>query len=275
MTLGLNRHIVWRVLTDAGVLLPVREAGPGRRLLMRTTYTLLFCLALLPSTSYAAQGPEIDVVDGKISMSVQAVPLGRLISLLDRTMGFTSQVKPELANRNISVRFTGLEIKDAVQKIFEGQPLNYVFIEGKGIRVTDLAQGGGAVAPPLGSSFPSSQSSAPISSPQPIVTTPPFPVGNPIQQGNPQPANAATQPAQVITPFGNQPNPNPAGAPAATPGAPTPGQLPPPIGTSNPLITPVGATPAAGGFPASAPAPAPQQPPVPGALPGATPGVSR
>jgi hypothetical protein len=239
---------------------------------MRTTFTILVCFALLTSAAYA-QGPEIDVVDGKISISAHAVPLGRLMSLLDRTMGFTSQVKPELANRNISVRFTGLEIKDAVRKIFEGQPLSYMFIEGKGIRVIDLAQSGGTTT--TSPAFPSSTSSSPFSDSPSAGNPPPLPgaAGQPATA--PQPFNAPTQPAQVVTPFGGQPNPNPAAAPASNPNAPTPGQLPPPIGASNPLITPVGATPpAGGGFPGGAP-PAAPQPTGPGTLPGATPGVNR
>ena len=242
---------------------------------MRIAFTILVCLALLPSAA-AAQGPEIDVVDGKISISAQAVPLGRLMSLLDRTMGFTSQVKPELANRNISVRFTGLDIKNAVHKIFEGQPLNYMFIEGKGIRVTDLAQGGGAAT--SSSTFSSSTNPSPFTDSQSTIGNPPFQGGPTIQPANAaQPVNAATQPAQVITPLGGQPNPNPANT-SSNPNAPTPGQLPPVPGANNPNATPAAAGPfGGGGFPGGAPAtaPAPPQPSGPGTLPGATPGVTR
>src|SRR5262245_66047478 len=122
---------------------------------MRIVVGLLLGLVLLQGIAYA-EGPEIQVVDGKVTISAKAVPLGRLLSLLDRAMGLDSKVmKPELANRTISVRFEDLELKDAVHKIFEGQPLNYMLIEGKGIRVTDLASSTGST---------SSSSSAPVSS---------------------------------------------------------------------------------------------------------------
>ena len=61
-------------------------------------------------------------------------------------MGMTSEVKPELANRNISVQFTDLTLNDAVRKIFQGQPLNYFVIQGKGIHVTELVVGGPATS---------------------------------------------------------------------------------------------------------------------------------
>ncbi len=62
---------------------------------MKVACTLLAALALLHGTAFAqTPAPEIEVVDGKVSMSVQAMPLSRLLSLLDRAMGLTSQVKP-------------------------------------------------------------------------------------------------------------------------------------------------------------------------------------
>src|SRR5215470_13451452 len=100
---------------------------------MKVACRILVSLALLQGVAWAqTPAPEIEIVDGKVTMSAQNVPLGRLLSLLDRALGMTSTVKPELANRNISVRFSSLPVKDAVHKIFEGQPLNYMFVEGKG-----------------------------------------------------------------------------------------------------------------------------------------------
>jgi hypothetical protein len=270
---------------------------------MRIVCKILISLALLQGIAYA-QVPEIQVVDGKVTMTAQSVPLGRVLSMLDRAMGLTSEiVKPELANRNISVRFTDLELKDAVRKIFEGQPLNYILIQGKGVRVTDLALSSGSTT------STSSPTTSAFSDPAPI--TPPAPIGAPIQAapaaivntgGQPTPANTGGQPTPANAMFGNPQNP--ANAPNATvnPGATAPGQMPPPLGTTtpltnNPLLNPVGGAqgggapsgggPAVGGTPAGiglpgaqspagiglpgAQSPAPQ--PGPGTLGGATPGA--
>jgi hypothetical protein len=149
-------------------------------------------------------------------------------------------------------------LKDAVHKIFEGQPLNYLLIEGKGIRVTDAAQSAGGATSTASTSSPSFMDSPPINSPA-------IPIGN--VQG--VPVNAGGQPVQPNNPFGNQPPP---AQPATATPAPAfvPGQLPPPIGASNPLVSPAPASTApATGFPTT-PAPVPQ-PAGPGAVPG-TPG---
>ena len=252
---------------------------------MKFAFKILVGLSLIQGTAFAFQGPEIQVMDGKITMTAQAVPLGQVLTMLDRATGLSSKVlKPELARRNISVRFKELDLRDAVQKIFEGQPLNYVLIAGKGIQVTDAAQGGPATgtstAPSVSSSFPNSQ---------PVISNQPLQPGVPtIQPVNAvQPANAASQPANANNPFGA--TPPPAATPPSGPGQATitPGQLPPPIGASN--ITPAGAAqPAPAGvifpggqttptggipFPGAQTAPA-SQPTGPGAA-GATPGTVR
>jgi hypothetical protein len=243
---------------------------------MKVAWRLLLSLVLLQGIAVAqiqtqpqtpAPAPEIEVVDGKISMSALGMPLSRVVALLDRAMGFKSKVAPELASRPISVRFKDLPLKAAVQKIFEGQSLNYSLIEGKGLDVPSVALGGGTTS--TGSPFPDSA---------PITQTP---LGaSPIQPEVPI-NNPAGQPAQAATPIGVAPNPanpnNP--APAANtppPGVAAPGQLPSPIGGVNPLTQPVGA-PAVGaaapavGFPLSTPPP--PQPGGPGTVGGATPGT--
>jgi len=224
---------------------------------MKTTLVTLAAIVLLPLATYAQNTPEVRVSDGKVSITAMSIPIGRLLDLLDKAVGMKSQIKPELTNRVVSVRFTNLELKDAVHKIFEGQPLNYLLIEGKGIRVVDTAVGGGTT------SIASAPSSSPFPDSQPIVATQPIPIGNP-QQPVPAPPS---QPAQPNNPFGQAPVAQPTNTP--NPGAAfVPGQLPPPIGASNPLVTPTNnnvAAPAVG-FP-STPAPS-AQPAGPGALPG-------
>lgn len=234
---------------------------------MKLAGKAVISLALLQAAAYAqTPQPEIQVVEGKISMAVQTMPIGRVLSLLDRAMGLTSTVKPELANRTVSVRFTSLPLKDAVHKIFEGQPFNYMFVEGKGIRVTDLALGGPATATASTSSF---QDLGPINQPLPGVTT--------IQPANAVPINAPQQqqPAQAATPFGNPTNAPAAASTTPINAGPVPGQLPPAIGGANPLVNPAGAQPVApaGGFPVTPPPPPPAS--GPGTLGGAAPGTIR
>src|SRR5262249_5235719 len=157
---------------------------------------------------------EIQIINGKVSMQADAVPLGRLLRLFDSATGMTSKVPPELTNRNVSVRFTGLPFDAAVRKIFEGQPLDYIVIKGKGIVVTALAQpptiSGAAPSPFEQASFPQpgfvqDQDGPPVFNPQPAFNQP-----QPINQPQPQPG-IVTQ-----TPFGPLPVQQP--QPVPTPG---------------------------------------------------------
>jgi len=223
---------------------------------MRLACKLLLGLTLLQGVAYAADEPKIDVVDGKISISAQAVPLGRFLKLFDRAMGLNSEVKAGLENQNISVQFTDLTFNDAIRKIFQGQPLNYVVIDGKGIKVTDRAQSG---------------ASAGVSDSQPVSNS--FqPVNSPFQ---PLPLNPQVNPIQPAVPgiFGTPPSA--AANPPANPTAPLtgPGVMPPAIGASNPLVYPIGGPNAGGNVMPGAGGPVPSQPAAPGALPGAAPGT--
>ena len=151
------------------------------------------------SVSAAGKGPEIVVLDDKFSISAESVSLGRLLRLLDQATGMTSKVPPELANRNISVRFSGLSFDDGVRKIFQGQPYDYVVIPGQGIIITAVSQ----------------TISSAESQPAPVVN----PAGGVEQQQPfiddnqpvfPQPGQAFPQPGMVPTPFpAPMPNSNP------------------------------------------------------------------
>ena len=169
---------------------------------MKKRLAVVFLSAAFAMTAQAAQaadkGPNIQIVDGKVTITAEAVPLARLLTLLDRATGMTSKVPPDLANRNVSVRVSGLNLEDAIDKIFEGQPLNYIMIQGQSIVVTGLAQ-----------TITANRGPAPYSPPQPqdnvfVNDLPPFP--NP-QQPN-QAMNGQGQPAMVQTPFGMMVNPN-------------------------------------------------------------------
>jgi hypothetical protein len=214
---------------------------------MRVACKLLISMALLQGAAYA-QETQIDVVDGKISMNAQAVPLGRLLTLFGRAVGMEAKVRPGLENQNISVMFTGLKFNDAVRKIFEGRNLNYVVVQGKMITVTELGEATSASAISSSPSFSSGPAFAP-----PPVNQPQNPVQN----------LPATSPfGGTIAPANANTSPTPASGP---------GMAPPPIGASNPLINPVG-----GGAPNPNPMgntpPPPSQPSGPGAV-GGTPGA--
>jgi hypothetical protein len=176
--------------------------------------------SLAMGASAAGKGPEIVVLDDKFSISVEAVSLGRLLRLLDQATGMTSKVPPELANRNISVRFSGLSFDDGVRKIFQGQPYDYVVIPGQGIIITAVSQTiSGAESQPAPVVNPSGgveQQQPFIDENQPVFAPPgqalpqpgmvPTPFPGAIPNGNPFNPQQQ-QPAVIQTPFGPIPNP--------------------------------------------------------------------
>ena len=101
---------------------------------------LVFCLAFGARQMSAMTDPEVRFVDNRVSIQADAVPLSQLLYLLAEATGMTSKVPSELANLPVSVRFSNLDLNDAIPKIFEGQALNYVFVEGQSIIVTGAAQ---------------------------------------------------------------------------------------------------------------------------------------
>jgi hypothetical protein len=180
--------------------------------------TALVSISLSGTVFGAAKGPEIRIVDDKVSIQAEAVPLSRLLQLLDQATGMTSKVPPELANRNVSVRFSDLKIDDAVHKIFEGLPLDYVLIQGHGIVVTGTSQPATATA----------GGPAPFTPPAPQES---FPEDNPpfMPPQVMQPNGAMPQPAMINTPFGPRQNPNavPSGMPVQQQGVlPNPNAFP-------------------------------------------------
>src|SRR5215831_6106335 len=158
----------------------------------------------LASTSFAAgKGPEIQVIDGKVSIQADQITLSRFLHLLDQATGMTSKVAPELANQKISVRLEGLDLDTAIRKSFQGQPWNYSVVAGKGITVIDRAQ---AVASSTGSTSAPVQSyndyrndnpPLPVPSSASFQTAPPPPV-NPTP-ANPAPTNNPTPNTNTLT----------------------------------------------------------------------------
>ncbi len=220
---------------------------------------LLLAVLLVTSALAADRGPEINLVNNRLSIDAQGVPLGRLLRLLDLATGMKSKVPPELANRNISVKFSGLPVDEGVRKIFQGQPFDYVVLEGQGVIVTSAAQ------------TTAGNDSAPVYNPSPGQVMAPQPIEQPFQPDfppvavpqpqpgfvpQPQQMPGQQQPAVIQTPFGPIANPRAGqpilgGAPTAPPvqqnplfpgsnGQPAVPQqaAPNPFGTPSPFGTP-------------------------------------
>src|SRR5438309_8533452 len=185
---------------------------------------VLLALAVTPGGFAAGKGPEINLVDNKLSIDAQTVSLGRLLRLLDLATGMQSKVPAELAERNISVKFSGLSLEDGVRKIFQGQPFDYVIVERRGVIVTSASQTQVTESAPI---YNAPQQQAPFT-PQPVEQpfTPDFPAMAIPQPGQPQ--MPQQQPAMIQTPFGSIPNPR---------AQPVPQIIPPPApGQQNPLF---------------------------------------
>jgi hypothetical protein len=219
--------------------------------------TVVF-VAIFAGCAYAGgmQEPQILVMDNKLSIKAEAVPLRDLLRKLDDATGMTSKVPDELANRNISVQFSDLGLNAAVRKIFEGQRLDYFFIGGRGIIVTAASQlaTGPTPEPSVAPSYMNDQPFNPVETnetfmpPQPVMPQPGFNTGfngGPFQQTAPaNPFNQQQpQPAMIQTPFGPIPNPraNPGGqqpngsTPLVVPGQQNPFGSPQPFGSPNPF----------------------------------------
>src|SRR5262245_18416091 len=108
---------------------------------MNRKLSFAYIFGLLAGAAFAdGKAPEIRIVDGQVWMQAEGVPRGRLLRLFDAAKGLNSKVPPELSNRIVSVRFSGLSFDAAIRKIFEGQPFDYVLIQRKGIVLTAVAQ---------------------------------------------------------------------------------------------------------------------------------------
>jgi hypothetical protein len=219
---------------------------------------LLLVVAMVSGALAAGNGPQVNLIDHKLSINAESISLARLLRLLDLATGMQSKVPPELANRNISVRFSGLSLEDGVRKIFQGQPFDYVVLEGQGVIVTSAQTTPGTESAPAYT--PPQQSLAPQPIEQPFVPDFQPPVQPGFQPG--QPVQPGQQPAMIQTPFGpianpragqpvpqvapapapalqqsplfpdQRPNQQPSqGLPGAMPATPTPFGTPSPFGT--------------------------------------------
>jgi hypothetical protein len=102
--------------------------------------SLVLLVTLYNPVSDAQTTPQVINIDQKLTVNVENITLGRLLRLWDQATGTHSSVPPELANKIVSVRFSKLPLEDAVQKIFQDLPFDYVYVRGQGITITGLAQ---------------------------------------------------------------------------------------------------------------------------------------
>lgn len=235
---------------------------------MKRIAGVLLALTVCTCSAFGAgAGPQIQIIDNKVSIQADAIPLARLLHLLDRATGMTSKVPADLANRNISVRFSGLSFDDAIKKIFEGQPFDYVLLSGQGIVVTSLSQTVStdtSAPPPLAANDvnlnPPENFNSPFNA-QPQMPgvangvggagVPGATPGVPGAPGVNNAANpAANRPTVIQTPMGPLQVPNTGAAQPASPMV-APGQQPAPNGN---LSVPI---PTFGSSPTTTPAPNP------------------
>jgi hypothetical protein len=201
----------------------------------------------------AAQGPQVVKVDNKISVHANDISLGYLLHLWDQATGMHSSIPPDLAQLSVSVQFNGLNTTDAVQKIFEKQPVNYVLVDGQGIVVTGLQAAAETEPAPI---YDNEQ---PVPEAQEGIEQPEL---QPLQKPSPGP------PSAVWTPFGLTPTPPNGFQPMLQlpPVLAAPPQ-PPFFGVPAPTVPPAGAPYGPVINPLFAPTPIYQSPalPIPGA----------
>jgi hypothetical protein len=148
---------------------------------------------LFTVSSFAGPRPQVLKSGQTVSINVENMTLGRLLELWDQATGMRSSVPKELATRTVSISFSGLPVNDAVQKIFEKLPLDYVFIESQGIIVTAASQ-----TAAIAESLPVDEEALQAAGQQPEQEP----------QQPPQRTEPAPPPPMIFTPFGLIPRSN-------------------------------------------------------------------
>jgi hypothetical protein len=127
----------------------VRETEHSEKTMKRHVVVLSVSLFIAVTGFASEQRPHVVNIDGIVSIDVDGVALGRLLRLWDQATGMQSSIPAELANRTISISFSGLRVNDAIRRMFETVGFDYVFIPGRGIIVTAVSQAGGAEPAPV------------------------------------------------------------------------------------------------------------------------------
>ena len=142
-------------------------------------------------SGFAAQEPEVAIRDGRISINVDDVTLTHLLSLWDEANHMQSSTPPGLGDRRLTLHVSGLTVNDSVQRMFENQEFDYVFVPGQGIIVTGVSES----AAPTAEAEPSDQDEPQIVE---QATTEPITLADP----------GGRSPSVVPTPFGPIPTSN-------------------------------------------------------------------
>src|SRR5262245_36231073 len=91
---------------------------------------IIVLATVLSGDGFAQQsGPEVLNVDNKISIRADAIPLATLMQLWDKATGMHSFVPAGLADEKLSVRFSGLGVNEALERIFDGKGFGYILAE--------------------------------------------------------------------------------------------------------------------------------------------------
>jgi hypothetical protein len=171
---------------------------------MRPILGCVILAGILTVPGFAAgRGPEVLNIDDKISIQADDVTVEQLVRLWDQATGMHSQVAPQLANRKLTVHFTGLPVNDALRKMFEGEQFNYTLIEGQGVMVTPASPATSqAETPPPDNALPENQVAVPENAVSDDVG---LPLGPPVVPGLQKPMAVPPpqiRPTLVPTPFG-------------------------------------------------------------------------
>jgi hypothetical protein len=153
---------------------------------------IIILAGLLAGQGWAdGKGPEVLNIDHKISIHADGITLGRLLRLWDEATGMQSTVPPQLLNLKLSVRFTNLSMNDALRKIFEGQPFDYILLEDQ-VVIVARAQS------------ESVAESGPEPKREPIDNDVPQAITQPVlpESSRMKPAPPQLQPTTIPTPFG-------------------------------------------------------------------------
>jgi hypothetical protein len=189
----------------------------------------MFATLLAAHAFAAGSKPQVVYFQQKVSVDAESIPLSRLLRLWDEATGMRSNVPPELSTQTVTVKFWELPLDEAVRRIFEKLPLDYVFIEAQGIIVTGRSQ---APAAPAAAETPPVYQGAPA-------------VANPLPQGRPNaPAMKPPPPAAPLPDSGENPVLELPPALGAAPPLPffAPAPPPPPVApvfTQNDLFRPL------------------------------------
>ena len=109
---------------------------------IRVASRLAAAVCLLSSVALAAeaQSPLVETTEAGVSVHARGVPLGRVLAELDAVAGTESTVPPELDGYGVNAWFDDVSVDQAVKRIFEGLPLDYVVIGQRRVVVTAVSE---------------------------------------------------------------------------------------------------------------------------------------